>query len=66
MFSWFFEEKGGTEGSLRRLCPKHMSQRRDDEKDEEDKEEYPGYLGGRASDASKPEDSGNDCHDEKD
>jgi len=39
-----------------------MSQRRYHEKDEEYKEENPGYLGGSAGDASEPEDSGDDCH----
>src|SRR5208283_3839092 len=54
-----------TGGSLRRLLPKDMGQRRYDKKDEEDKEENPGYLRGRAGDAGEP-DGGGDCHDEED
>jgi len=56
------EVDDGRDGSSRRLGPKDMSQRRYHEKDEEYKEENPGYLGGSAGDASEPEDSGDDCH----
>jgi len=54
------------EESIRRLPHNEMSQRREDDKSEEYKEENSGNLGGSASDVSESTNGGNDCHDEED